>query len=59
MFSGLFGDSVQTVDDFNKYMGKKSESKMHKRRGWKKRIARRKIAKASRKKNYQVLGKRG
>ena len=31
----------------------------HNRRNWKKRIAKRKIAKMSRRKNYQVLGKRG
>jgi hypothetical protein len=49
MFTNLHRQHQQTTYD----------TRYHKRRNWKKRIAKRKIAKMSRRKNYQVLGKRG
>jgi len=49
MFTNLHRQHQQTTYD----------TRYHMQRNWKKRIAKRKIAKMSRRKNYQVLGKRG
>ena len=63
MFSGLFGFEGMPLPrkayGSNRYTQTIGRSRERCYWNWKKRISRRKIAKASRRKNYQVLGKRG
>ena len=56
MFHGLFGMFTNPNSQLQQMS---YDIRNHNRRNWKKRIAKRKIAKMSRRKNYQVLGKRG
>ena len=56
MFHGLFN---MLTNLHSQHQQTTYDTRYHKRRNWKKRIAKRKIAKMSRRKNYQVLGKRG
>lgn len=56
MFHGLFNMFTHSN---RQHQQTSYDTRCHMRRNWKKRIAKRKIAKMSRRKNYQVLGKRG
>lgn len=52
-YASLFGAMNHNTSQY--MIGDRS----HKRRHWKKAVRKRKIARASRKKNYKILGKRG
>jgi tRNA U54 and U55 pseudouridine synthase Pus10 len=57
MFDNGFFNAIMGASAMSQYQH--TPQRVHKRRHSKKRMRKRKIARASRKKNYKILGKRG